>query len=38
LVDDIIRARQSGTAKANDAAIAPQSRIPLNTNTELIAQ
>ena len=38
LVDDIIRARQSGTAKANDAAIAPQSRTPLNTNTELIAQ
>jgi hypothetical protein len=38
LVDDIIRARQSGTAKANDSAIAPQSRIPLNTNTELIAQ
>jgi len=38
LVDDIIRARQSGIAKANDSAITPQSRIPLNTNTELIAQ
>jgi hypothetical protein len=38
LVDDIIRARKSGTAKANDAAISPQSRTPLNANTELIAQ